>query len=206
MEEQPQPTAAEADANAPVAAGATGSPAPAATEVAAAAEVAAGEPEAAVEKGKEDDAEEAEPTAEPPAEEARKILHCRLPAAKAAWGALKAAEAAAAPEQGKVDAVEVAKIAHQHRKVGVEEALVKVPEVERAIGEGKERGDHAFEIEAVTTETDSPLEADLKVRCRERPQVYHSHSVWGQQCTFLVSAGHGGTVEEELLMEILNAP
>ena len=204
MEEQPEPAAAEAGASAPVAAVALSSPAPVATEDAAA-EVAAVETEAAAENNKEDDAEEAAPTAEPPAEEA-KFLLCRPPAAKAAWDALKAAEAAAAPEQGKVDAVGVAKIAHQHRKVGVEEALVKVPEVERAIGEDKERGDHAFEIEGVTTETGSQLEADLKVRCRERPQVYHSHSVWGQQCTFLVSAGHGGTVEEELLMEILNAP
>ena len=205
MEEQPEPAAAEAGASAPVAAVALSSPAPVATEDAAA-EVAAVETEAAAENNKEDDAEEAAPTAEPPAEEA-KFLPCRPPAAKAAWDALKAAEAAAAPEQGKVDAVEVAKIAHQHRKVGVEEALVKVPEVERAIGEDKERGDHAFEMEAtIETESQTQLEADLKVRCRERPQVYHSHSVWGQQCTFLVSAGHGGTVEEELLMEILKAP
>jgi hypothetical protein len=106
-----------------------------------------------------------------------------------------------------VDALEVAKITHHHRKVGFEEALGKVSEVERAIEEEKERETLAFEMEAtVETESQTQLEADLKVRCRERPQVYHSHNVWGQQSTFLVSAGHGGTVEEELLMEILKAP
>ena len=202
MEEQPGPVLVEADTNAPVAAVAPGSPAPVGAEDAAAG-VAAVEAEAAAENNKEDDAEQAAASPESPAaEEAPKFLLCRPPAAKAAWDALKAAEAAAAPEQGKVDALEVAKIAHQHRKVGVEAALGKVPDVERAIDEEKERGNHALEMEA-TIETDSQLEADLKVRCRERPQVYHSHSVWGQQSTFLVSAGHGGTVEEELLMEIL---
>jgi hypothetical protein len=42
----------------------------------------------------------------------------------------------------------------------------------------------------------------------KRPQVYHSHNVWGgkvagQQCTLLVNPGHGA-LTEELLMEILS--
>ena len=175
MEEQPEPAAAEADTNAPVGGHAPGDPAPATTEVAAA-EMVAVETEAAGAE-KEDDAEEPAPTAD--AVVTAKFLHCRPPAAKAAWDALKAAEAAAAPEQGKVDALEVAKIAHQLRKVGVETALAKVLDVERAIAEGDERENDALgtQIEAMAAEANPELEADLKVRCRERPQVYHSHSV-----------------------------